>query len=154
MVGAALEDRASHFGLIADGLHVHPATLRLAMLARGVEGIMLVTDAMPPVGGRRDRFTLMGQDISVVGGTCRGPDGTLAGSALTMAQAFRNAMELMGCDIIAASRMASGNPARFLRLDQHTGTIAPGLRADLVHLDDARKVTATWIGGARADHPE
>ncbi|WP_267389147.1 N-acetylglucosamine-6-phosphate deacetylase [Sphingomonas sp. GC_Shp_3] len=154
MVGAALEDRASHFGLIADGLHVHPATLRVAMLARGVEGIMLVTDAMPPVGGRRDRFTLMGQDISVVGGTCRGPDGTLAGSALTMAQAFRNAMELMGCDIIAASRMASGNPARFLRLDQHTGTIASGLRADLVHLDDARKVTATWIAGARADHPE
>ncbi|WP_242153972.1 N-acetylglucosamine-6-phosphate deacetylase [Sphingomonas sp. BAUL-RG-20F-R05-02] len=154
MVGAALEDRASHFGLIVDGLHVHPATLRVAMLARGVEGIMLVTDAMPPVGGRRDCFTLMGQDISVVGGTCRGPDGTLAGSALTMAQAFRNAMELMGCDIIAASRMASGNPARFLRLDQQTGTIAPGLRADLVHLDDARKVTATWIGGARADHPE
>jgi N-acetylglucosamine-6-phosphate deacetylase len=154
MVGAALEDRASHFGLIADGLHVHPATLRVALLARGVEGIMLVTDAMPPVGGRRDHFTLMGQDISVIGGTCRGPDGTLAGSALTMAQAFRNAMDLMGCDIVAASRMASGNPARFLRLEQETGTIAPGLRADLVHLDDARKVTSTWIAGARADDGE
>lgn len=154
MVGAALEDRASHFGLIADGLHVHPATLRVALLARGVEGIMLVTDAMPPVGGRRDHFTLMGQDIAVIGGTCRGPDGTLAGSALTMAQAVRNAMDLMGCDIVAASRMASGNPARFLRLEQETGTIAPGLRADLVHLDDARKVTATWIAGARADDGE
>jgi N-acetylglucosamine-6-phosphate deacetylase len=154
MVGAALEDRASHFGLIADGLHVHPATLRVALLARGVEGIMLVTDAMPPVGGRRDHFTLMGQDIAVIGGTCRGPDGTLAGSALTMAQAVRNAMDLMGCDIVAASRMASGNPARFLRLEQETGTIAAGLRADLVHLDDARKVTATWIAGARADDGE
>jgi len=154
MVGAALEDRASHFGLIADGLHVHPATLRVALLARGIEGIMLVTDAMPPVGGRRDHFTLMGQNIAVVGGTCRGPDGTLAGSALTMAQAFRNAMDLMGCDIVAASRMASGNPAQFLRLAQETGAIAPGLRADLVHLDDAREVTATWIAGARADHRE
>ncbi|TPG49358.1 N-acetylglucosamine-6-phosphate deacetylase [Sphingomonas glacialis] len=154
MVGAALEDRASHFGLIADGLHVHPAALRVALLARGIEGIMLVTDAMPPVGGQRDRFTLMGQEITVVGGTCRGPDGTLAGSALTMAQAFRNAIELMGCDMVAASRMASGTPAAFLRIDDETGTIAPGLRADLVHLDDARRVTATWIAGARADRGE
>lgn len=154
MVGAALEDRASHFGLIADGLHVHPAALRVAMRARGVEGIMLVTDAMPPSGGKRDHFTLMGQQISVIGGTCRGPDGTLAGSALTMAQAFRNAIDMMGCDIVTASRMASGNPAAFLRLDQETGTIAPGLRADLVHLDDARRVTATWIAGAHARHAE
>jgi N-acetylglucosamine-6-phosphate deacetylase len=154
MVGAALEDRASHFGLIVDGLHVHPAALRVALLARGIEGAMLVTDAMPPVGGERDHFTLMGQEISVVGGTCRGPDGTLAGSALTMAQAFRNAIDLMGCDMVAASRMASGNPAAFLRLDHETGTIAPGLRADLVHLDDARHVTATWIAGDRADRGE
>lgn len=154
MVGAALEDRASHFGLIADGLHVHPAAMRVALLARGIEGAMLVTDAMPPVGGRLGRFTLMGQDIAVVNGTCRGPDGTLAGSALSMAQALRNAMDMLGCDIVAASRMASGNPAKFLRLDDETGTIAPGLRADLVHIDDARLVTATWIGGAREDHHE
>jgi len=152
MVGAALEDRASHFGLIVDGLHVHPAALRVALRARGIEGAMLVTDAMPPVGGTQDRFTLMGQDIAVVDGTCRGPDGTLAGSALTMVQALCNTMDLLGCDIVTASRMASGNPARFLRLDHATGSIAPGLRADLVHLDETRAVTATWIAGARADH--
>ena len=115
---------------------------------------MLVTDAMPPVGGRRDRFTLMGRDIHVVGGTCRGADGTLAGSALTMAQAVRNAMDMLGCDIVAASRMASGNPARFLRMERDTGAIAPGLRADLVHLDEARHVTATWIGGSVLDEGE
>jgi len=154
MVGAALEDRTSHFGLIADGLHVHPAALRVALVARGIAGLMLVTDAMPPVGGQRDRFTLMGQDIAVIDGTCRGPDGTLAGSALTMAQAFRNAINLMGCDMVAASRMASGNAATFLRLDHETGAIAPGLRADLVHLDDARRVTATWISGTREDRGE
>ena len=152
MVGAALEDRASHFGLIVDGLHVHPAALRVALRARGGDGAMLVTDAMPPVGGTQDRFTLMGQDIAVIDGTCRGPDGTLAGSALTMVQALCNAMDLLGCDIVTASRMASGNPARFLRLDHETGSIAPGLRADLVHLDETRAVTATWIAGARADH--
>ncbi|PNU02906.1 N-acetylglucosamine-6-phosphate deacetylase [Novosphingobium guangzhouense] len=154
MVGAALEDRASHFGLIVDGLHVHPAAMRVALMARGVEGAMLVTDAMPPVGGRSNRFTLMGQDITVGDGGCRGPDGTLAGSALTMAQAVRNTMDMIGCDIVTASRMASGNPARFLRLDKETGTIAPGLRADLVHLDEARLVTATWIGGQREDSRE
>ena len=154
MVGAALEDRSSHFGLIVDGLHVHPAALRVALLARGVDGAMLVTDAMPPVGGQMCRFTLMDQDIAVVDGTCRGPDGTLAGSALSMSQALRNAMDMMGCDIVTASRMASGNPARFLRLDDETGAIAPGLRADLVHLDEAREVRATWIAGAREDHRE
>lgn len=147
MVAAALLDRNSHFGLIVDGLHVHPATLRVAIAARGLEGAMLVTDAMPPVGGQADHFTLMGQAIFVVDGTCRGPDGTLAGSALSMAQAFRNAMDMMGCSMVEASRMASGNPARFLRLDHDTGAIAPGLRADLVHLDADRHVRRTWIGG-------
>ncbi|HUD30222.1 MAG TPA: N-acetylglucosamine-6-phosphate deacetylase [Novosphingobium sp.] len=154
MVGAALEDRASHFGLIVDGLHVHPAALRVALLARGIEGAMLVTDAMPPVGGQSNHFTLMDQHIAVVDGTCRGPDGTLAGSALTMSQSLRNAMDMLGCDIVEASRMASGNPAAFLRLDGETGTIAPGLAADLVHLDDERRVRATWIAGAREDTRE
>lgn len=152
MVGAALEDRSSHFGLIVDGLHVHPAALRVALLARGSDGAMLVTDAMPPVGGTRDRFTLMDRDIAVIDGTCRGPDGTLAGSALTMVQALRNAMDLLGCDIVTASRMASANPATFLRLAHETGRIAPGLRADLVHLDPDRRVLATWIGGSHVDH--
>ena len=152
MVGAALEDRTTHFGLIVDGLHVHPAALRVALLARGIEGAMLVTDAMPPVGGVRDHFTLMGQDITVVDGTCRSPDGTLAGSNLGMVEALRNAMDMVGCSIVEASRMASGNPARFLRIAGETGEIAPGLRADLVHLDEARSVTATWIAGERADH--
>lgn len=147
MVAAALLDRNSHFGLIVDGVHVHPASLRVAIAARGLDGAMLVTDAMPPVGGAQDNFTLMGQPIHVADGICRGPDGTLAGSALNMAQAFRNAMDMMGFSMVEASRMASGNPARFLWLDDQTGAIAPGLRADLAHLDDERKVRRTWISG-------
>ena len=147
MVGAALEDCRSQFGLIVDGLHVHPATLRVALRARGLEGAMLVTDAMPPVGGRLDRFELMGRTIRVVDGTCRGPDGTLAGSALDMAQAVRNAMDMLGCTLVEASRMASGTPAAFLGLSHVTGAIAEGLRADLVHLDADRRVTRTWIAG-------
>jgi N-acetylglucosamine-6-phosphate deacetylase len=147
MVAAALLDRDSHFGLIVDGVHVHPACLRVAIAARGFDGAMLVTDAMPPVGGAQHSFTLMGQPIHVADGICRGPDGTLAGSALSMVQAFRNAMDMMGCSMIEASRMASGNPARFLRMADQRGAIAPGLRADLVHLDGNRRVRRTWIDG-------
>ena len=147
MVGAALEDRRTSFGIIVDGLHVHPATLRVALAARGLDGVMLVTDAMPPVGGAATAFQLMGREISVVDGTCRSAEGTLAGSALTMIQAFRNAMDLLGLDLCEASRLASGNPARFLRLQARTGSLTAGLQADLVHLDQDRRVTATWIGG-------
>lgn len=154
MVAAALLNRNSHFGLIVDGLHVHPAALRVALAARGVSGAMLVTDAMPPVGGERSSFTLMEQTIRLVGGTCRGPDGTLGGSALSMAQAFRNAMDMLGCSMVDASRMASGNPACFLRLEDETGAIAPGLRADLVHLDADRRVRRTWIGGQLSEAGE
>ena len=154
MVAAALLDRASHFGLIVDGLHVHPAALRVALAARGIDGAMLVTDAMPPVGGSNARFSLMGQDIHVVDGTCRGPDDTLAGSALSMAQAFRNAMDMLGCSMMDASRMASGNPAKFLRLEQETGAILPGLRADLVHLDVQRRVRRSWIAGDISEQGE
>ena len=154
MVAAALLDRTSHFGLIVDGLHVHPAALRVALAARGIDGAMLVTDAMPPVGGGNARFSLMGQDIHVVDGTCRGLDGTLAGSALNMAQAFRNAMDMLGCSMMDASRMASGNPAKFLRLEQETGAILPGLRADLVHLDVQRRVRRSWIAGDISEQGE
>ncbi|MFT3977574.1 MAG: N-acetylglucosamine-6-phosphate deacetylase [Sphingomonas bacterium] len=154
MVGAALNDRASHFGLIVDGLHVHPASLKAAIAARGIAGAMLVTDAMSPVGGKAESFTLMGRTIRVVDGTCRGPDGTLAGSALTMAQAVRNAMDMLGCSITEASLMASGNPAAFLGLSGETGSIADGLGADLVHLDAERRVTRTWIAGEMEEQGE
>lgn len=154
MVGAALEDRSSRFGVIIDGLHVHPATLKVALAARGVKGAMLVTDAMPPVGGRTTSFKLMGREIRVADGTCRGPDGTLAGSALSMVDAVRNAIDMLGVSIIEASVMASGTPAAFLGLAGETGTIAPGLRADLVHLDANRRVARTWIGGEISEDGE
>jgi N-acetylglucosamine-6-phosphate deacetylase len=147
MVGAALEDRRSHFGLIVDGHHVHPATLRIALAARGAEGVMLVTDAMSPVGTDMAGFTLFGQEIRVIDGICRGPDGTLAGSNLDMAGALRNCMTMMKVDVATASRMASTNPAAFLGIAGERGAIAPGLAADLVHLTVELDVARVWIGG-------
>ncbi len=150
MVGAALDDRHSRFGLIADGHHVHPVSMRLALAARGIEGAMLVTDAMPPVGSDIDHFMLGDQEIRVVDGICRGADGTLAGSSLDMGSAFRNAVEMIGVSPENASRMASGTPADFLGLAGERGAIAPGLVADLVHLTPALDVAKVWIGGTPA----
>lgn len=147
MVGAALEDRRSHFGLIVDGHHVHPATLRVAMAARGTDGVMLVTDAMPPVGTDLASFTLFGQEIRMIDDICRGPDGTLAGSNLDMARAFRNCVAMMKVDVVVASRMASTNPATFLGIAAERGAISAGLRADLLHLTPELDVARVWIDG-------
>jgi len=152
MVGAALEDRNSRFGIIVDGHHVHPASLRVALAARGLDGAMLVTDAMPPAGTAMARFELQGRTITVADGALRGDDGTLAGSALTMDSALRNAIEMLGLSLVDASRMASANPAAFLRMDGRRGTIAPGMVADLVHLDEALRVRRVWIAGKLYDY--
>lgn len=154
MVGAALASSASWVGLIVDGVHVHPVSLQVALAVMGPKRAMLVTDAMPPVGGARSSFALPGAEIAVVKGVCRGPNYTLAGSMLSMAQAFRNAIKMLGLSINAASQMASGSPAAFLRLDGTTGRIAPGLRADLVQLDDKLRVVRTWVAGELHDRGE
>lgn len=152
MVGAALEDRESRFGIIVDGHHVHPASLRVALAARGLDGAMLVTDAMPPAGTAMARFELQGRTIKVADAALRGDDGTLAGSALTMDLAVRNTIGMLGLSLAEASRLASANPAAFLRMNTRRGTIAPGMAADLVHLDETLHVRRVWIGGQLFDY--
>lgn len=149
IVGAALEGGLIS-GIIVDGHHVHPATLRGAFTAMGAEQLMLVTDAMPSVGSHAKHFKLGGQDIIAEGGACRAPDSTLAGSDLDMAMAVRNAVSMMNVDLAQASRMASGTPAAFLGMEQTRGRLAPGLAADMVHLDEAMMPQSTWIAGQRA----
>jgi N-acetylglucosamine-6-phosphate deacetylase len=148
-VGAALEDRDSWCGLIVDGRHVHPATMRVAVNAKGGR-IVLVTDAMPSVGQTDKSFILQGHRVEVIDGVCVNEDGTLAGSDLDMAQAVRNAETMMGVSQVQALTMAAHNPARFLGLGDSHGRIATGCRADLVALDAEGRVFATWIGGREA----
>jgi N-acetylglucosamine-6-phosphate deacetylase len=109
---------------------------------------MLVTDAMPAVGSSEPTFVLQGRTIRVVDGICRDENGTLAGTALDMASAVRNAVSLLGLDIVEAARMASETPAEFLGLGSELGRIAPGYRANLVLMDDQFNVQKTWIEGA------
>src|SRR6185437_8578887 len=139
-VGAALEDRASWCGLIVDLHHVSAASLKVAIAAKGVERMMLVTDAMATVGSDLTEFIFQGQLIRREGGrltTAEGrAAGTLAGSDLDMATAVRNSVTHLGLPLEQALAMASRVPAAFLRLDQELGRIAPGYRASLVQLDE------------------
>jgi N-acetylglucosamine-6-phosphate deacetylase len=150
VVGAALEDAASWCGIVADGHHVHPASLRVALAAKPRGKLFLVTDAMPPVGGAAETFALGGVEIACRDGRCETPEGVLAGSALDMASAVRNATGSLGIALDEAVRMASAYPADFLGIANAVGRIAPGLRADFVVLDDALGVHDVFIAGTRA----
>ncbi len=147
VVGAALAGAGTFAGIIADGFHVADATLRIAFAARGAGGLMLVTDAMPPVGGNLTSFDLFDRRIVVTDGRCLTEDGTLAGAALDMAAAVRHCVRRLGIPEAAALAMASFTPARFLGLDDRIGRIAPGYRADLVALSAEGRVLQTWVSG-------
>jgi N-acetylglucosamine-6-phosphate deacetylase len=146
-IAAALESPQAWYGLVVDGFHVAPAMLRLAL--RGAGHPILVTDAMPPVGGARSSFTLAGEAIIVSNGRCtRQRDGTLAGACLDMAGAVRNCVRLLGLPLTDALRFASANPAEFLGLGQELGRLAPGFRADMVAFDaDTLEILDTWVAG-------
>ncbi len=146
-VGAALEDDDCWCGVIVDGVHVHPASLRVALKAKPRGKVFLVTDAMPMVGADDPSFDLYGETIIAVDGVVRNAAGALAGSALDMASAVRNSVHLLGLPLDEACRMAAQYPAEFLGIGGERGRIAAGYRADLVLLDGEVRVQRSWIGG-------
>ena len=153
--GAALTRDRLACGIIADGVHVHWDVLRLAWRAKPRGTLFLVTDAMAPVGAPDAGVIRIGNEtVRTVGGCLRLADGRLAGSLLDMGQAVRNCVMHAGIPLADALAMASAYPADFLGLSESRGRLAPGLRADLVWLDDDLRVRAIWIGGARSDTPE
>ena len=145
-IAAALEAHNAWYGLVVDGIHVDPAVLRVAL--RGAGHPMLVSDAMPPVGGSESSFHLYGEQITVADGRCTRSDGTLAGALLTMAQAVRNCVRLLDVPLEEALRMGSTYPARFIGLGDVLGRLAPGFRADIVAFDPASfDIVETWVAG-------
>lgn len=145
-VGAALASSLI-CGVILDGHHVHPTALKAALRAKGPGELMLVTDAMPTVGADIEKFSLGATEIFRAEGALRSAEGTLAGSDLDMIRAVRNAVSMMDVSLADACIMASATPADLLGLAGTYGCLAPGARADIVHLTDAVAIARTWIGG-------
>ena len=146
VIPAALESEA-WCSLIVDGVHVDAAMLRLALRAKTDNRFMLVTDAMSSAGVDIDHFILNGERINIRDGKCLSDDGTLAGSTLTMIDAVRNAISLLGVPSETAVRMASANPASFLGLEDTHGVIAIGRRADLVWVTQDFEIKGVWSEG-------
>lgn len=136
-------------GLIVDGIHSHPAMVRLAWKAKGAGGITLVTDCMAAMGMTPGEYILGEHSVMVDATGARLQDGTLAGSVLRMDEAVRNMIAYTGCGLAAAARMASQTPARLLGLAKR-GAIAPGCDADLVALSPQNEVVHTFIAGELA----
>jgi N-acetylglucosamine-6-phosphate deacetylase len=151
LVGGALDAGELWCGLIADGHHVHPAAIGIALRAKRLPGrIFLVTDAMSTVGSDQQTITLNGRMVWRRNGALELEDGTLAGSDLDMMSAVRYLVQQIGVELGEALRMASTYPAEFLKRSD-LGRIAASARADLVHIDDSLQAKAVWRAGTKFD---
>ncbi len=145
-VGALLADDQAQAGIIADRVHVHEGALRLAYRQKGPGGLALVTDAMEAAGMLPGEYELGGRKVLLEDGEVRLPDGTLAGSTLTMERAVSNAVELLRISMRDAVRMATQTPAEIVGV-RGKGRIIPGADADLVLLAPDGAVYETIVGG-------
>lgn len=145
-VGAAL-DSGSYISLILDGIHVHPASVRLLLQVVNIGKICLITDAISAAGMEDGKYILGDQEVIIEAGVARLPDGTLAGSTLTMDDAVRNFVELEGIGLPEAVKAASLNPAKILGLHNRKGSLEEGKDADVIIFDEELKVHYTIIGG-------
>lgn len=150
-VGAALDNPDTWAGIIADGHHVHPASIRLAHRAKAPGKLMLVSDAMSTVGGPTS-CEIYGERIEVEDGRLVNAEGNLAGSAIALIDAVRIAHRDVGLELAECLRMASRYPAEFLGLESRLGRLAAGYRADLFAFDDNFQVAHTWVAGDHQRH--
>ena len=150
VVGAALTDTHAWCGLIVDGHHVHPVSAKFAIDSKTRGKMMLVTDAMPPVGTNDMEFDFFdGRKVIRTGDRLNSTTGELAGSVLDMAGAVRNTVNTLDVSFSEALRMASLYPAQYLGLDPSKGRLAVGSDADFVVLDDEIFALATYIAGVK-----
>ena len=153
VVGATLDNPKAFAGLIADGIHVHPASIGAALRAkRGPGKIFLVTDAMSQTGTDIQTLTLNGRTITRADGALRLADGTLAGADLDMIDAVNFMVDTIGLDFDEVLRMASLYPAEAMGIEAAYGTLQRGAVGSFAHLSDDRQVKATWIDGVEVFH--
>jgi N-acetylglucosamine-6-phosphate deacetylase len=145
--GAAFAHPRVVCGLIADGLHVHPEMVALAFRMLGPDRVCLVTDAISAAGMGDGEYRLATRTVYLDGGVPRLGSGAIAGSTLTMGEAFRNVLAFTGCTLPEAARMASTTPARLVGEGRRKGRLTPGYDADVAVLAPDLSVEAVWRGG-------
>lgn len=147
-VGAVLSDDRIYAEVIADGHHVHPACIQLLSKAKPKDRLLLVTDAISATGLGEGIYELGGLKVTVKGGVARLLEGdSLAGSTLTMMEAFRFCVEKVGLSIPQVSQMASGTPAATLGFADHMGSIVVGKQADLLLVTPELQLQTVWVKG-------
>jgi N-acetylglucosamine-6-phosphate deacetylase len=146
VLGAVLTSREVTAELIADGVHVDDAAIRLLLAAKGVERTVLVSDGISATGMPDGRYRLGSFEVNVTNGICRNAEGKLAGSTLTLDRAVRQMVKL-GVELPGAVRMATLNPASVLGMEGRKGILAAGADADMVLLDDNLHVAGVMTRG-------
>ncbi len=147
VVGAGLTDSRVTLELVADGVHVHPAALRLALLTKGSAKIALVSDSVKPAGQPDGEYNFGGRVFQVRGRSITLGDGVIAGSGIRLNDAVRIMVEEAGCTIMEAVQMASGTPAKIIGLRPRKGELVEGSDADVTVLDRSYRVVRTIVGG-------
>lgn len=148
--GAVMTDRRISMELIADGHHVHPACIDLMVRLKTDANLLLITDAISAAGLNSGRYELGELEVEVKDGVAKlaGTD-TLAGSTLTMIDAFRFVVQRIGLTVPEASVLASGNPARLIGISARTGSLEPGKQADLLLVSPSLELQRVYSGGRR-----
>ena len=149
-LGATLSDDRIYAQLIADGIHVHPAAMRILGRCKGPKRTLLISDAIRAAGMPAGRYEMGRLPVIVEDGACRLEDGTLAGSVLTLDAALRMFMSATGWPLVQTWPATSLSQAQAMGLDGEVGSIRRGARADLVLLDSDARVAATVVGGRLA----
>ncbi|HEX2180683.1 MAG TPA: N-acetylglucosamine-6-phosphate deacetylase [Rubrobacteraceae bacterium] len=152
--GAAFAHPRVVCGLIADGLHVHPEMAALAFRMLGPDRVCLVTDAIAAAGVGDGEYRLATRTVYLEGGVPRLGSGAIAGSTLTMAEAFKNILAFTGCTVPEAARMVATTPARLVGEGRRKGRLTPGYDADVAVLAPDHSVEAVWRGGELAYETE
>ncbi|WP_026583522.1 N-acetylglucosamine-6-phosphate deacetylase [Bacillus sp. J33] len=150
VAGAALLLKELIVEMIADGIHVRPEMIKLALNAKGPDGMILITDSMRAKCLKNGHYDLGGQDVTVENGQALLADGTLAGSILKMKDSIKNMIDFTDITLMEAVRLASSNPARQLNICDRKGSISEGKDADLVVLDENLEVAMTFCRGVKA----
>jgi N-acetylglucosamine-6-phosphate deacetylase len=150
VIGAVLTSPDVTAELIADGVHVEEAAMRILLQAKGAGCVILVSDGISATGMPDGKYMLGKFEVTVAGGVARGPEGNLAGSTLTLDRALRNIVDL-GWPLADAVRMLTANPAKLLGIEFKKGALRVGADADVVLLNDGLHVAAVWARGVAVE---